>query len=490
MILVIKELQIIQIRYTIPSMKNHPLLLWFGLIFVVLATGCAQVTPASVSTLAQPASPVQVQVRTVEAIPASGRPTQVKVVVRGKLPDGCTQIQSMKEERSGSQISVYIQAERVSGECSTPAKDFERVSDLDVKQFAPGQYTVIVGNSQTSFELLALAENATPVPASASPTISAENVSSTPTVEQPILQSPSQTPQVEATAAPTQAAPVLGDQVECIDKAAFFGDVTAPDIAGFAQDTEFVKTWKIRNEGTCTWGQGYKLVFAGGNNLNGPQETGMPAAAPGDIIDVSVKLKSPTGGGLFTSLWEFQNPSGKRFGVNSNGKDLIWVKVSVSWNTPTPSSPGSGVPQSLGCSIQRNSDYENTLIDLINNARQQQNLPALELSNPLSAAAMVHSTDMACADFVDHTGSDGSSWFTRIAAQGYDYAFASENIYVGNPTFGGDAQGAFTWWMNSKVHRDNILSKKVSQIGIAYAFNPSSTYGGYYTLDFAKPTFK
>ena len=45
---------------------------------------------------------------------------------------------------------------------------------------------------------------------------------------------------------------------------------------------------------------------------------------------------------------------------------------------------------------------------------------------------------------------------------------------------------AMNWWMNSEVHRNNILSAKLTQIGIAYALNPQ-TGAGYYTLVFAVP---
>ena len=47
--------------------------------------------------------------------------------------------------------------------------------------------------------------------------------------------------------------------------------------------------------------------------------------------------------------------------------------------------------------------------------------------------------------------------------------------------------GAFAWWMNSPVHRGSILSAKVTRIGIGYACSESSTYGGCYTLNFARP---
>jgi uncharacterized protein YkwD len=44
----------------------------------------------------------------------------------------------------------------------------------------------------------------------------------------------------------------------------------------------------------------------------------------------------------------------------------------------------------------------------------------------------------------------------------------------GDPSFGGDANGVFAWWMNSPVHRDIILSDQISQIGIGYAFHSKS----------------
>ena len=72
-------------------------------------------------------------------------------------------------------------------------------------------------------------------------------------------------------------------------------------------------------------------------------------------------------------------------------------------------------------------------------------------------------------------------------SQGVKYGTANENIYAGTPAFGGDSVGAFTWWMNSQVHRDNILNPKSTMIGISYIYTDSSTYKGYYTLDFIGP---
>lgn len=340
----------------------------------------------------------------------------------------------------------------------------------------------------------------TPVPVEPTPTEAAS-----PTPDQPGQEAPAATPEATPTAeaSPTPTVenpnPGSGDANQsdaCINKAAFYKDVNVPDGTAFKQNVTFTKTWQVRNEGTCTW-DNYKLVFAGGSNLNAPLANPMPRIEPGEIADVSVELRSPPQGGIYTSLWEFESTDGQRFGVNSHGKDLIWAKISVSWYADETQAAGGGAssPGNTGgtqvatgaCPTQRNNEYEMQVLALINQARAEQSLPALTLQSQLSAAAFAHSQDMGCNDFIDHTGSDGSSWATRIQAQGYAYSYASENIYVGDPDFGGTPQGAFNWWMNSDVHRKNILSTKVTEIGIGYAFVANSTYKGYYTLNFARP---
>ncbi len=330
----------------------------------------------------------------------------------------------------------------------------------------------------------------TTLSASSAPT---ETPAATPTTPpQPAPQpTPTATPAQATTTAQTTSSPQASSTAQassaqsCQDQAAFYSDVTVPDDTSFRQGVDFVKTWQIKNSGTCTWGPGYSLVFAGGDIMNGPQSVPLPKVNPGDIFNISVNLTTPANGGVYLGDWEFQRPDGTRFGVNSGGVDMIWVKISVSYIVVGPT--GTPNPISATCTGQTNADYINTVLSLINNARASNNLPALTLNAKLSAAAQAHSNDMACNDFVDHVGSDGSTWFTRIQAQGYTYTYASENIYVGNPTFGGDANGAFTWWMNSQIHRDNILSPKITQIGIGYTFYDKSTYGGYFTVDFAHP---
>ncbi len=116
----------------------------------------------------------------------------------------------------------------------------------------------------------------------------------------------------------------------------------------------------------------------------------------------------------------------------------------------------------------------------------------LNTSPQLNAAAVQHSIDMACNDYADHVDSQNMNWFQRINAQGYNYTTARENIYNGDPTFGGTPQGAMNFWQNSTVHLLNMLATDVTNIGIGFVLFPDrkpsdNTYSGYYTVDFASP---
>lgn len=285
-------------------------------------------------------------------------------------------------------------------------------------------------------------------------------------------------PAAAAVIAPT------GAGEDCINKAGFFGDVTIPDNTPFTQGVEFVKTWKVRNEGTCLWGEGYAVVFAYGEQMDAPLSAPIPAAAPGDIIEVSVPMTSPRRDGVFTGNWQFQDAQGNRFGLNSAGQDYMWVMIAVGTKMDAPPPPA---PVSTACDAVLNPEYIGQLLELINQARAQDGQPALSLNGALSAAAQDHSLDMACHSLLSHVGTNGSSWRERIAGKGYNAAAASENIYAGDPQYGGDAAGAMDWWLNSTVHRNNILSSKVTEIGIGYAYVSGSEYGGYFTLNFGRP---
>ena len=74
----------------------------------------------------------------------------------------------------------------------------------------------------------------------------------------------------------------------------------------------FLQTWRIRNEGSCTWEPGSSWVFAGGAQMGGPDLVALPGANPGQIVDVSLTLVAPPTPGTFTGIWQPQMADGRR----------------------------------------------------------------------------------------------------------------------------------------------------------------------------------
>jgi hypothetical protein len=126
----------------------------------------------------------------------------------------------------------------------------------------------------------------------------------------------------------TPLAPRPVAAVSC-DTAEFVADVTIPDGSILAPGTTFVKTWRLKNVGTCTWTTAYGIVFTGGDQLGAPAVVNMPASvAPGATVDISVNMTAPATNGHYRGNWKLRNASGSLFGVGA-GDWLFWVDIFV-----------------------------------------------------------------------------------------------------------------------------------------------------------------
>ncbi|HMZ08686.1 MAG TPA: NBR1-Ig-like domain-containing protein [Anaerolineales bacterium] len=102
-------------------------------------------------------------------------------------------------------------------------------------------------------------------------------------------------------------------------------DVTIPDGTPMTPGQEFVKTWKIKNTGICTWDTNYKAIFSYSSppneRMNGQPVPLAGLVAPGQEVDVSVQFKAPTTPGEYTGYWQMVNAKGIPFGQ----KDFILI---------------------------------------------------------------------------------------------------------------------------------------------------------------------
>ncbi len=127
---------------------------------------------------------------------------------------------------------------------------------------------------------------------------------STPTLPPPAA---TNTPFTLPTTASTSV-PVIPATPLC-DLAQFVKDISIPDGSQLAPGASFTKTWRLSNEGTCTW-SGYMLVFESGDAMNGTSPQTIPTVPPGGDVDLSVNLTAPSTAGSYRGYWRIRNASG------------------------------------------------------------------------------------------------------------------------------------------------------------------------------------
>ncbi len=141
----------------------------------------------------------------------------------------------------------------------------------------------------------------------------------------------SEQPLPTITVAPTntQQSPPTQTPEPC-NKAAFISE-TVPDNTEFETAENFVKSWRLKNVGTCTWNSNYQLVFSEGDKMGGPSTLNLTQSVdPGELIDISVDLKAPNSAGTYKGFWKVRDDEGDFF-VNN-----LWVQIKAVIPGPPP----------------------------------------------------------------------------------------------------------------------------------------------------------
>ncbi|WP_396954195.1 CAP domain-containing protein [Neobacillus niacini] len=121
------------------------------------------------------------------------------------------------------------------------------------------------------------------------------------------------------------------------------------------------------------------------------------------------------------------------------------------------------------------SAYEQKVVDLTNQERAKNGLPALKVDLTLSKMAHEKSRDMSANGYFSHTSPTYGSPFDMMKKYGISYRSAGENIAMGQRT----PEEVVKAWMNSEGHRKNILSSNFNYIGVGYV-----SQGNYWTQEF------
>lgn len=141
-----------------------------------------------------------------------------------------------------------------------------------------------------------------------------------------------------------------------------------------------------------------------------------------------------------------------------------------------------------GCERQNfepvNAEFEQRVVELVNQERNKQDLPPLKWNIDLGYAARYHARDMSEDGYFNHDSYDGGqmicSWSTRIGKFYSGWSSLAENIAAGYTT----PENVISGWMNSSGHRANILSPSNREIGVGYWSGGSYRY--YWVQDFGR----
>jgi hypothetical protein len=94
------------------------------------------------------------------------------------------------------------------------------------------------------------------------------------------------------------------------------------------------KVWKVKNTGTCSWEEGYLLVFYSGDQMRAPDYQALPGTAPDKTTNVGVTLFAPFAPGTYTAAFRLKSPAGDYFGPEL-GTTIVVEQPSPLYPAPT-----------------------------------------------------------------------------------------------------------------------------------------------------------
>jgi hypothetical protein len=126
---------------------------------------------------------------------------------------------------------------------------------------------------------------------------------------------------------PLSSPVVVNTTAATCHNAIYIADVTIPDDTVMKPGADFDKTWRIQNTGTCSWDDGFKLVFISGDRDLDPANYEIDDTSEfvdsGETVEITVRLTAPIKEGTYTANYQMQTDAGVYFG------ETIYVRIKV-----------------------------------------------------------------------------------------------------------------------------------------------------------------
>lgn len=106
---------------------------------------------------------------------------------------------------------------------------------------------------------------------------------------------------------------------------------TIPDGTLIPKGKDFIKLWRLKNTGTCTWTGAFSLVFVEGDLMgaDGSNRFTDVDIPPGGFVEIEIEMTAPSKPGPYRGYWMLLSPDGTVFGVGIAGIEWFWVDIEV-----------------------------------------------------------------------------------------------------------------------------------------------------------------
>lgn len=215
---------------------------------------------------------------------------------------------------------------------------------------------------------------------------------------------------------------------------------TYPDDTEITAGTDFDKSWRLENIGTCTWNANYRVVFFSGDQMGGPNSQLLnTTVAPGEMIDIIIDQTAPAAAGTYKGIWKLEDNDGVPFAQ-------FWVQIK---SVAAPALPPAIAALSLtrvnneGGSVRSDGSVMSTLYnvgDLTSNGGSQV-FASFDISG-IPAGATITEVRVDFDDFDMLDDPFGDLGCLRAYVQNYGVMDAGDY-------FGGAATGAIGRWCSS-----------------------------------------
>ncbi len=170
--------------------------------------------------------------------------------------------------------------------------------------------------------------------------------------------------------------------------------------------------------------------------------------------------------------WYVVNFNNKEIGcINKNqARPIVKEGQEPQKPLPTQDPPRQEAPQTEVEPAKNITTMERTMINLVNSERKKNGLSSYKTDNELSKIARIKARDMVENNYFSHYSPTYGSPFEMMDHFEIEYLRAGENLAANQ-----SVDKAHNSLMNSKGHRQNILNKNFTRIGVG--IKSSEKYG-------------